>query len=358
LSIDCPSSWRRTIDEVAGAGGVCVLLGAVDTGKSTFCALLASTAARAGRRAAVVDADVGQSDIGPPACVGMGLVARPVERLSEVAVSALYFVGSTSPAGHLLPAVVGARLAVDAALRAGADLVMVDTTGMIHGAAARALKLHKLDALRPAHMIALQRGGEAEHLLAPYEHAQRPRVHRLLVSPRVQARSRDQRLVAREAAYRRYFGSAADIEIALDAVAIQGSAWRSGRPLPGHLARHLADALGGEVVWAERGEQGIFAVAGDRCGPADRAALARAFPEDEVRVARAQDFEGLLVGVIDGQGETLGMGILTGIDFGSGRARLHSPVRERERIVALRPGSLRLARDYSELACNRPGATG
>jgi len=358
LSIDLPISWRQAIDEIAQAGGVCIVLGAVDTGKSTFCSLLASAAARAGKRAAVVDADVGQSDVGPPACVSMGLLTRPIQRLAELSVSALHFVGSTSPPGHLLPAVVGARLMVEAAQRADAHLVVVDTTGLITGALARALKTSKIDALHPNHLVALQRRGEVEHLLAAYTRARRPAIHRLPVSAHAQVRPREQRTAARQAAFERYFQSAVDTELALSEVAIQGSMWRSGQPLPGHMVQYLSDQLGGTVAWAERSEEGIFAVVADDCGRVNSGALTQTFPDVSVRLARAQHFDGLLVGVMGRDDETLGMGILRHIDFESGRVTLHSPVRADGEIAALRMGSLRLATDYSEVTHNRPGATG
>ena len=44
-----------------------------------------------------MDADLGQSDIGPPTTVGLGRVRLPVERLGDAEVVGLYFVGSTSP---------------------------------------------------------------------------------------------------------------------------------------------------------------------------------------------------------------------------------------------------------------------
>jgi polynucleotide 5'-hydroxyl-kinase GRC3/NOL9 len=339
------------------AGGVCLLLGAVDTGKTTFCAALASAAAAAGRRVAVVDADVGQSDVGPPACVGMGFVTSPVERLAAVEPSALYFVGSTSPAGHLLPAVVGARAAVEAAQRGGADLIVVDTTGMVNGPLARALKLYKLDALRPDHLVALQRHHEVEHLLAPHLHQRRPALHRLPVSPRARGRSREQRAAVRQAAFRRYFRRAADIEVDLRRVAIQGSAWRSGERLSGHLTRYLADQLG-PIAWAERDADGVFVVLAPGAGSINTAALGDAFPDAPVRIVRAEDFDRVLVGVIGAEGETVGMGILTHTDFGAGRLALHTPVREGERIAALRLGSLRVAEDYRDTISHRPGATG
>ena len=79
----------------------------------------------------VVDADLGQSDIGPPTTVGLGRLCPPVERLADAEVLGLYFVGSTSPQGHLLPTVLGTRMMTEKALRLGLDRVIVDTSGLV-----------------------------------------------------------------------------------------------------------------------------------------------------------------------------------------------------------------------------------
>src|SRR3954471_20845945 len=64
-----------------------MVIGAADIGKSTFCRVLLGAARASGRTAALLDADVGQKTVGPPACV----------TASEASGSRLVFVGTTDP---------------------------------------------------------------------------------------------------------------------------------------------------------------------------------------------------------------------------------------------------------------------
>src|SRR3989442_7161458 len=60
--------------EAAARARVTLILGTSDTGKTSLTARLAGALAARGERVAVVDADVGQSEIGPPTTVGLGHV--------------------------------------------------------------------------------------------------------------------------------------------------------------------------------------------------------------------------------------------------------------------------------------------
>ena len=51
---------------------VTVVIGEVNSGKTTLVARLASALFARGRSVGVLDADVGQSEIGPPTTVGLG----------------------------------------------------------------------------------------------------------------------------------------------------------------------------------------------------------------------------------------------------------------------------------------------
>ena len=53
--------------------GICLILGAADTGKTTLAAALATYAAKSGP-VGIIDADIGQSRIGPPTTVGWALI--------------------------------------------------------------------------------------------------------------------------------------------------------------------------------------------------------------------------------------------------------------------------------------------
>jgi len=140
---------------------VAMLVGAVDTGKTTLALQAARLAVAAGRTVALVDADVGNSTVGPPACVGLKIIRTPAD-IDEVAIpDQLHFVGTITPARLVLQQVVATAAMVDAAKRL-ADLVILDTTAVVSGVAGETLKYHKAELCRPDKVVALQRGGEME----------------------------------------------------------------------------------------------------------------------------------------------------------------------------------------------------
>jgi polynucleotide 5'-hydroxyl-kinase GRC3/NOL9 len=69
-------SWKAGLDDLRQARTI-LLLGATDTGKTTFLTWLANTLLVQQRRIAIVDADVGQSSLGPPTTIGLSVVAKP-----------------------------------------------------------------------------------------------------------------------------------------------------------------------------------------------------------------------------------------------------------------------------------------
>ncbi|MGH2685472.1 MAG: Clp1/GlmU family protein, partial [Actinomycetota bacterium] len=154
---------RRVIDR----RGVAMLVGGLDSGKTTLARRIAAAAVAEGLTVAVLDADVGQSTIGPPTTVGLRSVKSEADLdPAEMAkADELAFVGATSPQGHLLPLVVGSRLLLDRARGKGADVVVVDTTGLVSGVYGQVLKFHKVASLQPDMVIGLARGEELEPVL-------------------------------------------------------------------------------------------------------------------------------------------------------------------------------------------------
>ena len=92
------------VDQAVRTKHTVLLIGGMDTGKSTLSRDLLGAALAAGRPAAYLDADVGQKTVGPPATISLKVV-RSQEDLEPDMLArpdALYFVGSTSAQGHLL----------------------------------------------------------------------------------------------------------------------------------------------------------------------------------------------------------------------------------------------------------------
>jgi polynucleotide 5'-kinase involved in rRNA processing len=151
----------ETLAREVSRANVAMLVGGVDTGKTTLALQAARLAVAAGRTVALVDADVGNSTVGPPACVGLKIMRTPAD-IDEVAVpDQLHFVGTITPARLVLQQVVATAAMVDTAKRL-ADLVILDTTAVVSGVAGETLKYHKAELCRPDKVVALQRGGEME----------------------------------------------------------------------------------------------------------------------------------------------------------------------------------------------------
>ena len=351
---DIPSSWQPAL-EAARAGGTFLLLGGTDSGKSTLAVILANEAVGAGGAAAVVDADIGQSSVGPPACVGAVRVTAEVDSLEALRPDAIDFVGACSPAGHLVQCATSACAMAGVARKTGADTLIVDTTGLIAGPFARGLKGAKIRMLAPDLLIALQEDDEVEHLLAPYRSRATPRVLSLPVSRAAKERSREDRASRRQSKFGAYFSHAGSISLEWDKAPIENSPWTSGEPAPGHVRAYAEERLAGEVLYAERRADGLFLItagAGDRDG---LRALAEGFG-GSARAVEVTALDHLLIGILGEAGQTLALGILEEIDFSRRVLSIFAPLPDPDAARGLRLGTIRIARDGTQLGSNEPGA--
>lgn len=199
--------YKAVVERVATSHALAMVLGGIDSGKSTLGKIVAATAVNGGRRVGYIDTDLGQKSVGPPATVTLKMLSRLEDVRGERFASpdAVHFVGSTSPQGNALPLVIGAKRMVERARADGADLVLVDTSGYVSGVYGQILKFHKVELLQPDVVVGLQRGEELAPLLGVIQRFFPCEVISLDVPPEVQPRSVDERAQARERAFRSYF---------------------------------------------------------------------------------------------------------------------------------------------------------
>ncbi|MEW6059258.1 MAG: polynucleotide 5'-hydroxyl-kinase [Actinomycetota bacterium] len=184
-----------------------LLIGGLDTGKTTLSLSLLRAAVEAGRPSAFLDADVGQKTVGPPATLTLKVVRQPVdlEPQAMAEADALYFVGSTSPQGHLLQVVTGVASLAVRARQWGAEFVVADSSGLVSGVYGQSLKYHKVEMLRPDLVVGLQRGEELQPLLGVIQRFFRTEVVPLGVHADVVPTTVERRAESREEAMARYF---------------------------------------------------------------------------------------------------------------------------------------------------------
>ncbi len=203
------SDVEKVYERLLDGSGVVFLLGALDTGKTTFGLELLKRAKDAGISSALVDSDIEQSTVGPPTTVGLRFTGQMEELTRETlrTADALGFVGSLNPREHLLPLVTATAKLVARARAAGCELIVVDTTGFVAGIYGQTLKFFKMDAVRPDHVVAFERGGELESLIGTAQRFTSAQVIELPAADQFASRSAEERVTFREEQFAAYFAT-------------------------------------------------------------------------------------------------------------------------------------------------------
>jgi polynucleotide 5'-hydroxyl-kinase GRC3/NOL9 len=280
---EIPADWTDLIGAIHREKGSALILGASDTGKSTLAHFLVAQLCRMGNVVALVDGDIGQSVLGPPTTIGLALFETPPQQLEDIQAVASYFVGSTSPRGHMLEMLVGVKRIADRAAQLGPEIIVIDTTGFVAGEIAWELKFQKVDLLKPAHLIGLQRRREIEGFLRPHQFRPGMAIHRLKTPEKVRTKSPEQRRSNRSRKFAAYFQ---------------------------------------EVKLYQKSLDGIKVVS-----------------PFKVRY-QGKDLNGVLIGLNDEANFNLGLGILENVDFHRGTISFVAPELDPARVRLIRIGSI------------------
>lgn len=313
-----PEAVLARLAELIG-DGLAVFLGGTDTGKSTLIQELYDLIG-----GEVVDGDLGQSRIGPPSCISRGDYQKTLES---------YFVGDISPRGNLLPTVVGLKLMVDHAQRP----CLVDTDGYIGEPAALAYKTELINLLKPDVLVLLQRAGELEY----FRLYSRKRVKVVTVRVSHQGlKSREERIRAREEAFRTYFAEAGLRRWDLQDLRFERAPFSYGEPFE---SSELAKFLDCAVLGAWRAGKRATLLLEGRPAPGALTELKQGLGLEFIELVSAATLQDRLVGCLL-HGELQGLGIIKRVREGVIEVLTPAP-----RATVLQLGRLRVAEDGRHL---------
>jgi len=274
--------WRELVSTLIGTKeAVVYLLGATDTGKSTLCRFLVEELSREGI-SAYLDCDTGQSTIGPPTTVGLALFKGGNR---EPFRTALRFVGSTSPSGHLIQEMAGAARLLQLARESDASFIIIDSPGWVSGLVAGEFHIRMIDILDPGILLAVAREDELDPVLANFNGRPGMFVRTMTPSVFVKTRSRSWRTWYRIRRFRDYFSAAVSWEMSLEGVGFHGRVPETFR----------------EEIW-----------------------------------------RGLLVGLCDREMLVLALGIVESLDLVRGIIRFRAPLGDLEEVSSIQVGSVYL----------------
>jgi polynucleotide 5'-hydroxyl-kinase GRC3/NOL9 len=298
MDISAPKEWFALLDVLTEEKGMAILLGGPDMGKTTLANFLIFNLCKRGLRVALVDADIGQSTLGPPATIGLAEFKSDPDWEVILSPPEIFFVGSAIPEGHFPLYLKGIKRMVDKAISYATDLILVDTTGFVSGEAGKELKRRKIDLISPRFILALQKSDELEPILALYQENPFYKIYRLPLSEKVKPRSMEERRINRANKFRDYFKDSVIQELAIEEVQIEGEVLDpSGTPIP--------------LAWALR-------------------------------------INGILIGLKDGNDETLALALIRNYLEVKKVVRVSTPLRDIQRVRTIQLSSLKVIPLYEE----------
>lgn len=198
--------------------GVCLILGASDTGKTSLAVALGRQLSQS-RLVGIVDADIGQSHIGPPTTVGWAVIENPQTDFSELVAGGISFVGDITPVGHLLQLTAAVAQCVEQVSKV-TGLIIVDTPGFVRGPAAAALWWAVQRILRPKLILAVQQNDELSDILAGLRYPGSG-LELIKSPPQIPVKSPQNRRSYRQGQFSKYFRNCRLYDVSLSDVAVQ-----------------------------------------------------------------------------------------------------------------------------------------
>ncbi len=348
-ALKIPPEWRTVAEDILAHGGPVLAVGAPGSGKTTFCLYLAGLFCRNGRSVAWIDADPGQPFVGPPAVISLSVYSEAADLLKRRNPQVLSFIGNTSPVGRLLELVSGVQKLVTLAEAMNPGLILINTCGLVQGGAARELKFHEIDMISPHYVVAIQKGNEVEHLLAPHSHLAGLLIHRLPVSLDAKVSTGEARRAARELRFKEYFRGADFQEIALHDVGVHGPGLCTGERLGFRDINRLSKILQAIVIHAELSADRLFLLVEGEYAGDELYTAKEQYNVREVTVLKRSELDHLLLGLNDDRNLCLGLGILRELDVKELTMRVITPLRDISKVRNISLGSLRVSPTGSEL---------
>jgi len=343
-----PPTWEEAVNKILSAEGrvEVAVLGGIDSGKSSFCIYLANMALNNGRSVALVDGDLGQSDIGPPGTLGLSFIGKPIIDPFNLQPDHLIFIGITSPYNVIEPAINGLMELRDKAVSAGSNFVIINTDGWIEGFDAVNYKYRLLSSLKPNFAVAIQNSDELSPIIDSMSNME-TEILTIEVPKNIKKRDRETRKMIRESSYKRYLREARIRSYPLSWIEVDGNLKIKGK-LDQFLKKKIEDIIGDKIIYCENSPDYIMLVLKEEATLNDEgiAKLTTQFSKP-LRIMRKGDEKGLLVALEDKDGKFLGIGTINSIDFDRSVLKVYTNVKGS--VAKVHVGQIRLNEKGSEV---------
>ncbi len=358
-SVEEPSEDEEVIDDWINVAKIIredprkikkvIIIGPVESGKTTLTAFIANYMMERGSKVCVIEGDVGQEDLAVPGTLSLALPLRKFLWLRELKCERIRFVGCISPSHvqcqlHVLTAL---RELIEEAENLECDTIVVNTDGWVSSKQALDFKVSIIRWLRPTHVVTLS-NDIYDIMRAVLGHNFFTVVLKARAPMKVKERSREERRRLRIEAYRKYFSAGSKtVSLRLGEVGLIGSCVLGGQRISIDEAITLCPSLQpvrDKVLFTSLYGQYLNVVLSDglhsiTCGEsADHSYI--------INAVRKDDLSGYLVGVLDEEGKDVALGIIEDVDFNNNVIKVRTPYSGK--ISALVVGRIKLSPNYED----------
>jgi polynucleotide 5'-hydroxyl-kinase GRC3/NOL9 len=347
-----PPSWTKSFEEllkVQVKPVIAMVLGTVDSGKTSFCTYLINRLVREKQKVAVLDGDLGQSDIGPPSTVAYTFVTKPLTDLFNLEAKNVFFVGVTSP-GIAINKVIDGLISLKREIldsNPNPDFIIINTDGWIEGEEAVNYKVQLVKELNPNIILCIQQKDE----MIPLLNALKEFITFIVDSPpAIKQRSREKRRGLRELGYNKYLRNAKVQSLPLNWLRIEENDLLGlGRTNENtRQAKKIYELLGMKPLHFAELKDRICIVTGRRRWiDEDSIKKVEELAKKKITVIRKGEEEGLLMALYNMEKKFLGIGVLQEIDYARKALKVLTPASKEISIVAL--GKVKLDKNLKEI---------
>jgi len=345
-----PDSWDKSFDallKIQTTPVTVAVLGSVDSGKTSFSTYLTNRLLREKKRVAILDGDLGQSDIGPPCTVAYAFVKKQITDLFNLEAENAFFVGVTSPSSAVNKVIDGLAGLKEEILNNNPDFIIINTDGWTEGNDAADYKHQLVEKLNPSMVICIQQESELAPILNTLERFTSISVES---PPAIKQRNREKRKNLRELGYIKYLRDAKVQSLPLSWIEIEDELFGLKRRYEnvGH-ARKIYEILGMKPLHFAEFEDRICIIIGKkRWINEERIRKVAEFTNKKITLIKKGEEEDILVALYNAEKKFLGIGILKEVDYARKALKIFTPVSKE--ISAVVFGKVKLDKNLKEIS--------
>lgn len=346
-----PSSWIKAYEDLSSLQVrpvIALVLGAVDSGKTSFCTYLINKLLNEKQRVVILDGDLGQSDVGPPCTIAYAFVTKPVTDLFNLEARNAFFVGVTSPSKAIDNVIEGLASLKEEVLSDNPSFIVINTDGWVLGEEAINYKVQLIEQLSPDIVFCIQQKDELVPVLNALEKFRRVPID---LPSTIRQRNREKRRSLRELGYMKYLKNAKVRSIPLSWLRIKADDWIGSSIIRKDFrqARKIYELLGMKPIhFAELRDKFCIIIGRRRWINPEAIKKVEEFTRKKVVVIREGEEQGLLTALYDSERQFLGIGVLREINYKRRTVKVYTAISKDISIIAT--GRVKLDKNLREIA--------